>query len=95
MCQTQVMASDLPIYNIFVPQKVLSKISDNVITCGLDLPSQSKILATLMAQHARIAEKGSNFLDPLKEILHPLEQRSNCGTSSIPLMHTCYNSACH
>ena len=33
------MASDLPIYNIFVPQKVpLSKISEDVITCDLVLP---------------------------------------------------------
>ena len=33
---TQVMASDLSIYNIFVPQKVShSKISDDVIACDL------------------------------------------------------------
>ena len=32
-----------------------------------------------MAQHARIVEKGSNFLPPLKEIC-PIEQRSSCGT---------------
>ena len=44
------MASDLPIYNIFVPQKVsLPKISDNVIACKLWFaPAQSKILAPPM-----------------------------------------------
>ena len=42
MCQTQATASDLPIFNIFVPQKVfLSKICDDVIACN--------ILATPMA----------------------------------------------
>ena len=36
---TQATASDLPIYNIFVPQKVpLSKISEDVITCDLVPP---------------------------------------------------------
>ena len=45
---TQATASDLPIFNIFVPQKVLlSKISEDVITCDLVSP-QSKILATPM-----------------------------------------------
>ena len=41
---------------------------------------QSKILATLMAHHAHVEEKGSNFSDPVKETLFPLEQRSSCGT---------------
>ena len=36
MCPTQVTTCDLPIYNIFVPQKVtLLKISDDVISCDL------------------------------------------------------------
>ena len=36
---TQATASDLPIYNIFVPLKVpLSKISEDVITCDLVPP---------------------------------------------------------
>ena len=36
---TQATASDFPIYNIFVPQKVpLSKISEDVITCDLVPP---------------------------------------------------------
>ena len=36
---TQATTSDLPIYNIFVPQKVLlSKISEDVITCDLVPP---------------------------------------------------------
>ena len=36
---TQATTSDLPIYNIFVPQKVLLlKISENVITCNLVPP---------------------------------------------------------
>ena len=30
MCQTQATASDRLMYNIFVPQKVLSKISDDI-----------------------------------------------------------------
>ena len=33
-CQKQATASDLPFYNIFVPQKVLPlKISENIIVC--------------------------------------------------------------
>ena len=36
MCQTQATASDHPIYNIFVPQKVsLSKTSNDVLACDL------------------------------------------------------------
>ena len=36
MCKTQPTASDIPIYYIFVPQKLsLSKISNGVIACGL------------------------------------------------------------
>ena len=36
MCNTQATTSDLPVYKIFVPQKVsLSKISDDMITCDL------------------------------------------------------------
>ena len=44
------MASDLPLYDIFVTQKVpFSKISDDVIACDLWFsPLQSKILATSM-----------------------------------------------
>ena len=35
-CQNQASASDLPLYDIFVPQKVfLLKISDDVIACDL------------------------------------------------------------
>ena len=35
-CQNQASASDLPLYDIFAPQKVpLSKISDDVIACDL------------------------------------------------------------
>ena len=47
----QATASDLPIYSIFAQQKVpLSKIFDDVVTLDwwFGLPSQSKILATLM-----------------------------------------------
>ena len=48
------MASDLPIYNIFLPQKVpLSKMFDDVIACDLWFPSpplRSKILAMPMAR---------------------------------------------
>ena len=42
------MASDLPFYGIFAPQKIpLSKIYDDVIVCELWLPPpQSKILVT-------------------------------------------------
>ena len=55
---------------ISVPQKVfLSKISDDVIASSL--PPQFKILATPMAQHARIVEKGSNFLAPPKRNFAP------------------------
>ena len=45
------MASDLPFYDIFAPQKItFSKISDDVIACDLWFgPPQSKILATPMA----------------------------------------------
>ena len=49
MCQTQATASDLPIYNIFAPQKVpLSKTSDDVIAGSMWFapPPQSKLLAT-------------------------------------------------
>ena len=36
MCQTQAAASDIPIHNIFFPEKVsLSKIYDDVIARGL------------------------------------------------------------
>ena len=45
------MASDLPFYDIFAPQKItFSKISDDVIACDLWFgpPPQSKILATPM-----------------------------------------------
>ena len=42
---TQATASDLPIYNILVPQKVpLSKISEDVITCDLVPPIQKSWL---------------------------------------------------
>ena len=45
---TQATATNLPIYNILVAQKVpLSKITEDVITCDL-VPPQSKILATAM-----------------------------------------------
>ena len=45
MCQTQGTTIHLPIYNIFVPQKVhVSKISDDVIACDVwfALPSITK-----------------------------------------------------
>ena len=61
MCRAQAKASDFPIYNIFVPQKVpLSKISDDVIACGLGAPIKNPGYA--YGRHARIVEKGSNFL---------------------------------
>ena len=42
---TQSTASDFPIYNIFVPQKVpLSKSSEDVITCDLVPPNQKSWL---------------------------------------------------
>ena len=46
----QATASDLPLYDIFAPQKItFSKISDDVIACDLWFgPPQSKILATPM-----------------------------------------------
>ena len=83
MCQTKVKTSDLPIYNIFVPHKVLlSKISDYVIACGLPPPPKLKILAMPMAQHARIryCRKRQQFFGPPERNFAPLEQRSSCGT---------------
>ena len=67
LCQIQLKyqpatISDLPSYDIFVPQKVpLLKIFDDVIACDLwfGLPYQSKILAT--AINWRLLEK--NFED--------------------------------
>ena len=41
---------------------------------------RSKILATLTAQHARVVEKGSNFLAPPERNFASLERRSSCGT---------------
>ena len=49
------MASDLPFYDMFVPQKLpLSKTFDNVIACDLWSPPQSKTLATPMRSTAII-----------------------------------------
>ena len=44
------------------------------------LKPQSKILATLMAQHVRDVEKGSIFLAPPERNFASLEQRSSCST---------------
>ena len=50
------MASDLPLYDVFVPQKVPpSKISDDVIAYDFGLGPQSKILATPMHGAKRAA----------------------------------------
>ena len=55
-CQNQASASDLPLYDIFVPQKVpLLKISDDVVACDLWFgPPQSKILAAPMGFTSQI-----------------------------------------
>ena len=53
MCQTQTTTSDLPIYNIVVPEKVFhSKNFDDAIACDLCFgpTPQSKILAMPMAK---------------------------------------------
>ena len=53
------MASDLPFYEIFAPQKVtLLKTCDDVIACDLWFgPPQSKILATPMIDALKIFKK--------------------------------------
>ena len=59
MCQTQARASDLSIYNIFVPQKVnLLKISDDVIACDLWCapPPSIKNPCNAYEQHSKILE---------------------------------------
>ena len=72
---TQPTASDLPIYNLFVSQKVpLWKISDDVIACNLWFwpRPQSKVLATPMNKNLHWClfwssmQRGENFFSCLQ-----------------------------
>ena len=92
MCQTQAKASDLPIYNIFVRQKLLvSNISDNVIARGLWFGAPlMKNPGYAMAQHACIVEKRQQFLVPsLKELLPPPPSLNNALVSALQSPRPC------